>query len=255
MADVLDAHVHLGRRHLPLREAEEMFDSAGVQGAVVFADPESPDLAGDGVYVRDARSTRHRLIPYRYIGGNPYGRGLRSPPLPDPASLDGFSGIKWHCHFTPGHDAGGGPLGMSEDEAAAAVSSPPVAALMERAAREGLPVCLEEHLHLTVLFVARYPAVRFVIPHMGMLNGGTRVVVGALAGRDNVWYDTSLAVPDAAAIRRLGVERILFGSDHPYGHPASTLARLRSLGLTSSEEEAILGGNLLALLPPRQGKD
>ncbi len=250
MATVIDAHVHLGRHHLPLEEAEEMFSRSGVEGAAVFADPESPDLAGDDLYVREARSRRFRLFPYRYIGGNPYGAGLHSPPLPGPDAIEGFRGIKWHCHFTPGHDGGGGMLGMSSQQAREAVSSAPVAALMERCARGRLPVCLEEHLQLTVLFVSRYPGVRFIIPHMGMLNGGTRTVLAALEGKDNVWYDTSLAVPDAAAIRRLGVEKVLFGSDHPYGHPAPTLARIRSLGLSSGEEDAVLGGNLLALMGP-----
>jgi len=251
---ILDAHLHLGRAHLPAGEAEGMLAACGAAGAAVFADPESGDLEGDNRYVLSAARGKPLLFPYLYVGGNPYdgpGGGLTLPP---PSALEGYRGIKWHCWFTPAHDSGGGPLGMPPGEAEGAVGSPGVAALMEAAAGKGLPVCLEEHFQLTLLFVALYPRTRFIIPHMGMLNGGAGAVLAALAGRGNVWFDTSLAAPDAAVIRRLGADRVLFGSDHPYGHPATSLARLRSLRLPPSDEEKVLGGNLLGLLNP-QGKD
>ena len=38
---IIDAHVHIGRRHLPIETVERVLERAGVQKAVVFADPES----------------------------------------------------------------------------------------------------------------------------------------------------------------------------------------------------------------------
>jgi hypothetical protein len=249
---ILDAHMHLGRSHLPLAEARRLLKEAGIAGAAVFADPESRDLPGDNRYALEAAGSGPLLFPFFYVGGNPYSGTRAAGPLPSPSALDGYRGIKWHCAFTPEHDGGGGPLGMSLDEADRAVASPEVAALMARAARDRLPVCLEEHFDLTVRFVARYPDVTFVIPHMGMLNGGTRAVLQAFAGSSNVCFDTSLAVPDAGTIRALGPARILFGSDHPYGDPGSALRRVRGLGLAPDEAAAVLGGNLLRLLGEKE---
>lgn len=54
-------------------------------------------------------------------------------------------------------------------------------------------------------------------------------------------------------VRRFGAERVLFGTDSPWGDQSADLARLRALPLTGAERDAILGGNAQKLLdlPPR----
>ncbi len=244
----LDAHVHLGRRHLPAEEALGLMEQAGISGAVVFADPESEDLAGDNRYVLEVCRRRPSLVPFLYVGGNPYGGFRHRPPLPPPESLAPYRGIKWHCLFTPGHDAGGMGLPGGAREMEELLSSAPVAALLGEAERRRLPVCLEEQFDVTLRMVELYPGVRFVIPHLGMLNGGSARVLAALGDRGSVRFDTSLAGTDAATVRRLGVSRFLLGSDHPYGGMLSAVARVKGMGLASGEEAAVLGGNLAALL-------
>jgi predicted TIM-barrel fold metal-dependent hydrolase len=52
-----------------------------------------------------------------------------------------------------------------------------------------------------------------------------------------------------ALLRRLGVERVCFGSDYPWFDPAADAARVVGLpGLGEAERAAILGDNALRLL-------
>ena len=49
-------------------------------------------------------------------------------------------------------------------------------------------------------------------------------------------------------VRAFGAERVLFGTDSPWGEQADSLRRLRALPLTDAESAAILGGNAQKLL-------
>lgn len=70
-----------------------------------------------------------------------------------------------------------------------------------------------------------------------------------LAGRSNVWVDTSsslYAIPpeDAAAvIRHYGADRVFFGTDYPMWKPDEELARFMAVPLTDEEREMILHKN------------
>ena len=135
--EIIDAHVHIGRRHLPMDEVKGVLDRAGVDRAVVFADPESSDIPGDNQYVLEmARENGH--IPFIYIGGNAYSQNRPFPRLPDPGALEPYSGIKWHCWFTPGHDFGGTYLGMDEAQVHEALTEPGMRALMDKAMEMGI---------------------------------------------------------------------------------------------------------------------
>lgn len=51
-----------------------------------------------------------------------------------------------------------------------------------------------------------------------------------------------------ALIRAFGAERVLFGSDSPWGNPQKDIRHIRALALTSEEKSAILGKNAKRLL-------
>lgn len=55
-------------------------------------------------------------------------------------------------------------------------------------------------------------------------------------------------------VRKFGAERILFGSDSPWGDQSVDVARLRALPLTEAEKNAILGGNAQTLLGLNQNR-
>ncbi len=95
------------------------------------------------------------------------------------------------------------------------------------------------------------PGIRVIIPHLGGLNGGYRTIAKAgLWQRPNVWADTALASADEIRdyIQNYGHERLMFGSDFPFGDPASELGKITRMQLDKHVEEAVLSGNLVRLL-------
>jgi predicted TIM-barrel fold metal-dependent hydrolase len=99
------------------------------------------------------------------------------------------------------------------------------------------------------------PGLDLVACHFGgylLLEEAEHQVVGL----PNVWLDTSWPPGLASAARddvlrivdRHGPERILFASDWPMSDPGADVATVRALGLTETETEAILGGNLQGLI-------
>jgi predicted TIM-barrel fold metal-dependent hydrolase len=80
-------------------------------------------------------------------------------------------------------------------------------------------------------------------------------VIGPKPHVDNLFFDIS--PPDLVgmwqirkALDIVGPEHVLLGSDTPYGRRnlQRNIARVRSLGLSAAETDAILGNNLAALL-------
>lgn len=243
---IIDAHVHIGRRHLPIEDVEKILAEAGISQAVIFADPESAHIPDDNAYVLEvAKRTAH--IPFFYIGGNAYSTRRPFPRLPEPEALGPFRGVKWHCWFTPAHDHGGGPLGMGPDEIRDALTETGMKSLMEKVREMGIPVNFEEHFDITVSFVDLYPDVPVIIPHLGGLNGGTERILEATGGSPNVRYDLSLAGISEDLVARYGSGKFICGSDHPYGSPAWGIQRILNLGISEKEKEDILSGNILAL--------
>lgn len=75
-----------------------------------------------------------------------------------------------------------------------------------------------------------------------------------LAGRDDVWVDTSSSLyaltPEKAAeiIRRYGAERVFFGTDYPMWSPEEEIARVNALPLRDEEKEQIFHRSFEAFL-------
>ncbi len=119
-----------------------------------------------------------------------------------------------------------------------------LAAVQER----GLPILLEETFKNTLFFLEQLlPAgVPLIIPHLGGLNGGYAVLERAgIFKLPHVHADTALAARREIEdyLSRCGSERLFFGSDYPFGHPAHELAKVLSLDLPEGQMQAILADN------------
>lgn len=145
-------------------------------------------------------------------------------------------GIKWHRHA---------------NEPDYKYDDPKCRSALELIKRKNFPVILEETFDNTVRFIRELArGVPVIIPHLGGLNGGFDAIAQeGLWALDNVWADTALAHRHEIDhyLQRYGHQRLLFGSDFPFGHPALELEKVRTMTLGVDLEIALLKENFLRL--------
>ncbi len=244
---IIDAHAHCGRqdRYPPQDIADYLscLGSSGIEAAVMFAPVMEIYDRHDPCFRDSPRWRRRREEANRYLlsAGVP---GFKVFPFffiwndfAVEQICPAHKGIKWHRH---------------EDEPAYEYDSPRCAAAIEHIRGRKMPVVLEEEFENTLYFIDELAGgVRVIIPHLGFLNGGYE----SLRRRDvwampNVYADTALA--PAGDIRdyisRYGHDRIMFGSDFPFGNPAAELDKISRLNLTGEQRVAVCGQNAARLL-------
>ena len=146
-------------------------------------------------------------------------------------------GIKWHRHF---------------DEPVYNYDSFECKNAIVEIKKRNMPVVLEEELKNTILFIKHLaPGVRVIIPHLGGLNGGyTAIKNHGLWDNPNVYADTALASSFEISdyIENFGHDRIMFGSDFPFGDPESELNKIYRLNVTDNIKKALVFDNITNLL-------
>lgn len=244
---IIDAHAHCGRQFAePPQDLDDYLAHArgsGIAGVVLFPpvmeiyDRYDPAFQDDPQWRRKRRNANEYLltltnrelevIPYLFIW-NDFASEQLTP---------AHRGIKWHRHAYE-------PPYHYED--------PGCAAAIEEIRRRNMPVCLEEEWRNTLRFIDELaPGLRVIIPHCGLLNGGYELFCShKLWHRPNIFTDTALAPPEVVAdyVKRYGHERIMFGSDFPFGDPREELENILGLGFPAEVRDAITGSNLRRLL-------
>lgn len=246
-ADIIDSHAHIGIQDRSFDQSFESYAAravpAGIRGVAAF--PPVMEIYDRYDYdFQDTRAWQRRrqaandylltagsdalfVIPYFFIW-NDFAVDRLTPR---------HKGIKWHRH---------------SDEPEYQYETDGCRRALQAIAGRRMPVVYEETLANTVMFVQNLAAdIRVIIPHLGGLNGGFEAIARhGLWERPHVYTDTALAssLEIKAYIRRYGHERILFGSDFPFGDPARELDKIRQMGLDTRMQGAILAGNLNRLL-------
>jgi len=229
---IIDSHTHLGS--FPLFNVElkadsliQMMDEWKITKSVVFSLPNSITLEAVQKY------------PDKLVGlvwANPH-RGEKALQEVDSAIKEwGFKGIKMHPlldAYLPDQDI--------------------VHPIMELAKKHKVPILFHcGHppwslpWHFSNLADA-YPDVTTILGHMGhghivYINGAIEVATK----HDNIVLETSgmpmhTKIKEAAS--RLGVERVIYGSDSPFGHPAFEIPKVKISGLSNQQLSLILGDN------------
>ena len=243
---IIDAHAHCGKIDRSMVQSFEAYErhieGTNIRGAALF----SPVLE---IYNRYDRNFKDTLTwQRRRKESNAFLLSLKKSALTvypyffiwNDFAVEQLSefhcGIKWHRH--PG-------------EPDYHYNDPRCILALNEIRRRQLPVSLEEEFDETLRFSQSLAqGITVIIPHLGLLNGGFQAIAEAgLWALDNVWADTALASGHEIKeyIRCYGHERLMFGSDFPFGSPSAELRKVRQLGLEPGVEAAVLGGNFVGL--------
>jgi predicted TIM-barrel fold metal-dependent hydrolase len=233
--EIIDSHTHWGPSvslgtNVTTEELLQQAAQSGVEKIVIFPFPSMAlsDQAINEKLLKEASRIK-RFIPYYYI----------------PESLDpiprgkGFYGGKWH--WMRGIQDCSSNYQVLED--------PRVNDFIEASEEIGLPIVFEEEFPFTEVFAKRTKTLKIIIPHMGMLGGHPIDFLKAFKERENIYFDTALASPGTVMkfVEKVGSERILFGSDIPFGTMKWELEKVLSLPVGENEKEKILSKNIKRL--------
>jgi predicted TIM-barrel fold metal-dependent hydrolase len=242
---IFDLHARLAPRPGAARRLLATMDAVGIDRAVVVAgglldldqlsgqalDGGGVDVSADNDAVAAAaEAAPARLIPFYF--GNPYDAGAYR------AAAKRFRGLE----LSPAvHGLGfDDPRVLNLVRTAAALSQPVYAvALGTPGARTADFVALAKD----------FPDTTFVYGHCGAIGIDVRGV-NEIAPHLNIVAETSGAYGAlvAHAVRRLGPDRVLFGTESPLQPPGAELAKLAALDLTPDERHQVMWANARRLL-------
>jgi predicted TIM-barrel fold metal-dependent hydrolase len=158
-------------------------------------------------------------------------------PIPDGK---GFYGGKWHWMR--------GVQDCSSNYQT--LKDPKLDEFIDASEKIDLPIVLEEEFAFTQTFVKKTRSLKVIIPHLGGLGGNPMDFLDTFKGKENVYFDTALASSDTVMkfIDKIGHERILFGSDVPFGTMKWELEKVLSLPIGDEKKERVLSKNLKRLI-------
>jgi uncharacterized protein len=238
---IIDCHCHAGKGDgltgpwdtaAPLDKYFIRAARAGISRTVLFAAFHSDYAVANRAVARIVASRPERFFGFAFVNAS-HDRGRVQRLVREAVEEFGFVGIKAHRH-----DA---PISREICEAARAFSLPVLYDVMG-----AVSIC--------ELLAEEYPEVNFIIPHLGSFADDWRAqvtLIDHLVRHPNIYTDTAgVRRFDilAQAVERAGARKILFGSDGPWLHPGTELAKVRELRLTRRDEALVLGGNFLRLI-------
>lgn len=153
------------------------------------------------------------------------------------------------------------------------VADPAVADVVARASQHHLPVLFDAYSPFDanqagkfMMLAIQRPESRLILAHAHGSRFLDLIAYEILARypwwRRNVWVDLSATGPLLSGgpfadqfvwvCRKVGVERLLFGSDYPLDDPKEAVTKIASLGFGADELDAIFYGNAAAMFgwPP-----
>lgn len=241
---IIDAHCHAGTGDGLSHPSTTVADisryarrarAAGIGRTVVFATLTTDDYrSGNAQVGAIVRREPHRFIGFVFI--NPaYDRGRVGTIVDEAIRGWGCRGVK--VHWTNGR--------ITRE-------------VLDVAEARRLPVLYDPRGDISTveLILRSYPRVPIIIPHLGSFAGdwGSQVaIIDKLRRHPNLFVDSSgvqyfdLLVD---VVRHGGPDRLIFGTDGPFLHPAVELAKIRALGLPPERFALVTSGTILRLLGP-----
>ncbi len=122
---------------------------------------------------------------------------------------------------------------------------------------------LDVHTELEEMeyILRKFPQATIVFPHFGDSHEYDHIFkrIEVVAAHPNTYLDTSGYGHDRVgmleyAVKSIGEDRVLFGSDFSINCPATVIARVKNAFITEDQKRKILAGNLQGLLAKVQAK-
>lgn len=240
---IIDAHVHIGTGNFFHMDADEdalvrLADACGFDRLFVT---ELNALFYDMSEGNDRLARRIARHPDRLIGYV----SVPTPRLGRRAVEEvrrchekyGFRGLKIYSH--------------PEDS----IAEPTTYPLLEAAAEYGMPILAHTTPDECDHLMTHVPTARLLMAHMGghpYAFGDWHRAVAVAARHPNLLLDTASSQMDNGmieyAVRHLGPERILFGTDMPLLDPHTQLAKVTGAQIDEAAKALILGGNVARIL-------
>ncbi|OIN99135.1 hypothetical protein AUJ67_07570 [Candidatus Desantisbacteria bacterium CG1_02_49_89] len=232
---IIDAHAHLGKATYPkwsatTKELLAEMDSSGINKAVVF--PQYNVVPGD--YSEQNQWLAEAIKPFqdRLIGFARINPALKNCPEVLKKSVDlGFKGIKLH----------------SEDEQWC--YSPLLGQCLQEIEDHGLPVFLHSSSEILEKMACDFPQVKIIFAHMA---GWPPAVWDIAKKHNNIYMECSrIIMPKAyigGAVKALGADRVVLGSNFPVGDMGFALKRIELAGLTAEDHKKVCGNSMLKIL-------
>ncbi|MBO9702382.1 MAG: amidohydrolase family protein [Sporocytophaga sp.] len=238
---IIDCHCHAGKgdglqgpwdTNAPLKKFLQWSEEAGIKRTNLFSAFHSDYSLANAKVAEVVKRNPEKFYGFAFI--NPIRDQGRVFEMVKISVQDfGFKGIKVHKH-----DAR-----ISRE-------------ICEVARNFSVPVLYDVmgEVHVIELLATEYPDVNFIIPHLSSFADDWKAqiaFVDHLARHPNIYTDTSgvrrFDVLEMA-LNRAGADKILFGTDGPWLHPAVELAKIYALKLSRRELHDVLAGNFLKLI-------
>ena len=241
---IIDAHFHVDDVpalgwHMPPELAIEQLDAAGVQTAVIMTITDAPEVNPTALEMIADVCARWPGRFEAYARIHPWYGDEAERLVVRAISELRFVGLKLHPVTTIAHPADESSLRLIR--AAARLGAPTMIHCGDD------PFCTPLELEQAAI---RVPEATIVFGHMGAYFHSEDAL--AVAERcENVMLETSACpYPEriGEAVRRVGAERVIFGSDGPGCPPAIELDKVRRAGLTPAELRKVLYENQRALM-------
>jgi predicted TIM-barrel fold metal-dependent hydrolase len=203
---------------------------SGIDYVIILPFPSTAIASNDiNIALLAETSKIKQFIPYYYIRED-WNDGL----IPDD-----YRGGKWH--WMRGVQDSASNYRVLED--------PALPQLIQDLTKIDKPIIFEEDLAFTEMFVEMAPNLPLIIPHLGMLGGSPRDFLKAFRDKDNICFDTALSTKSTILefLKVIGPERIVFGSDVPFGSMKSEIVKVMDLPIGERERDLILAGNIIRL--------
>lgn len=235
--DIIDFHVHIyKKRKDPVKEILKLMEEYKISKSVVFP---SNEVAPDNFWMAEQiKNYKNKFIPFAWI--NPLLGNKAIEELDVLVKEYDFKGIKLHPLFH---------------------SFFPNREYMDPFAKKALEYNIPILIHCGHApystpwqvgeFARQYPNIIVILDHMGLQVGWVDDAIIMAQRYSNIILGTT-AMPFHEkifeAVKKIGSERVIYGSDAPTIHPLPEIDRIKIAGLDENEMINILGENAKRIL-------